>query len=680
VLIPWLVVILTPVSILSQESSNQPPNKPPKHEILNSEEQRKFVEEHSFTNPSYRQKLREINATATSAQGSPQVRMIYLVPSDKNIRSDYQSAIGNAISDLQLFFRNQLGGKTFSLHSPTVEVYQTNHSTTFYTTADTGSNSFFSSVITDGFALSGGGFNDPNNLWVFYVDADPPCGQTIGGGGGVALLAGNDLRGLTGQPNIPACPNETPDLGGINRWIGGLGHEIGHAFGLSHPPGCDQGACTGAQFAATSLMWAGYAAYPTTHLLDDDESLLLASQFFNFLTLDPSEKYSIHGSIKLNESTPISGATVKINETQMVVVTDLNGDFNFSSLPAGGNYTVSAAAAGALFEPESVLFNNLDRNQVANFSPRQFAIAGRVTGSGNPLAGVTVTLSGFINATTTTDNFGNYGFPAVTAVGIYLIKPVDTSIYTFNSQSITALDSNKTIDFAGTAKVFAITGRVSLNNNGMPGVTVFVAGSQSGDTVTDANGNYLLSGLAGGGSYSVIPSKADYTFAPPNQTFNQLDGNKVADFTAHLNFGIPILISEENSTRGLALDSVLRLREPFQPTYQIPWSVDRRTRLILFATNFELANNETAAAVTAEAEDSTHLNHFLPVEQVAKVPGFAWLNFIIVRLDVAEVGDVLVRIRYRGISSNRVRVGVGHIGGGLLDDPGAVPTPGRPPQ
>ncbi len=43
---------------------------------------------------------------------------------------------------------------------------------------------------------------------------------------------------------------------------------------------------------------------------------------------------------------------------------------------------------------------------------------------------------------------------------------------------------------------------------------------------------------------------------------------------------------------------------------------------------------------------------------------------------MGDIGDVLVGITYRGVASNRVRVGMGHIGGGPPDDPGAVPTPG----
>ncbi len=39
---------------------------------------------------------------------------------------------------------------------------------------------------------------------------------------------------------------------------------------------------------------------------------------------------------------------------------------------------------------------------------------------------------------------------------------------------------------------------------------------------------------------------------------------------------------------------------------------------------------------------------------------------------------MLVRIKYRGIASNRVRVGIGQVGGGPPDDINAVPTPGLP--
>jgi uncharacterized protein GlcG (DUF336 family) len=99
---------------------------------------------------------------------------------------------------------------------------------------------------------------------------------------------------------------------------------------------------------------------------------------------------------------------------------------------------------------------------------------------------------------------------------------------------------------------------------------------------------------------------------------------------------------------------------------------------MLFAMNFQLQTGDTASDVTVRAEDSTHQLYSLPVEHVGPTPGQPWATSIVVKLDpaIGDVGDVLVGLTYRGVSSNRVRVGIGHIGGGPPDDPGAVPTPG----
>ncbi|HEV7377546.1 MAG TPA: DUF4214 domain-containing protein [Pyrinomonadaceae bacterium] len=371
------LLLLTHLSIFAQdtlrENSTLQQNNPlGRIEVPDSEEQRRFVEEHSFNNPSFHKKQSErmsVEATTALSQGSKQVRVIYLVPADKSFRADYQNAIASAISHLQSFYRDQLGGGyAFSLHSPIVEVYQTPHTSAFYST---GNNSrpggFYESVLADGFALTGGSFNDPNNRWIFYVDADLICGQYIGSTSGISLLPANDLRGLTSQPTVPICSTDRSEVLSVNRWIGGLGHELGHAFNLPHPPGCDDGNCTGGQYTYKSLMYVGYYYYPDTYLLDENKAQLLAGGFFNALTLDPAARYDISGRITNSDHSALAGATITINETQASVVSDANGNFNFTGLPSGGNYTISVTKAGYRFTP-NVLFNNLDRNQIANFT------------------------------------------------------------------------------------------------------------------------------------------------------------------------------------------------------------------------------------------------------------------------------------------------------------------------
>lgn len=139
----------------------------------------------------------------------------------------------------------------------------------------------------------------------------------------------------------------------------------------------------------------------------------------------------------------------------------------------------------------------------------------------------------------------------------------------------------------------------------------------------------------------------------------------------------PILFSSSDSTRAIAVDSLTNTREPFSAFTPVSFSTDRSTRLMLFAGNLRLQDDEDLANVTADAEDAAHALFALTVEAVKPVPDQNWAVAVIVRLndELVDPGDVLVRIYYRGVASNRVRVGIGHTGGGPPDDFGAVPTP-----
>jgi uncharacterized protein GlcG (DUF336 family) len=142
--------------------------------------------------------------------------------------------------------------------------------------------------------------------------------------------------------------------------------------------------------------------------------------------------------------------------------------------------------------------------------------------------------------------------------------------------------------------------------------------------------------------------------------------------------GGPVLISQADSTRGIAFDSVTHQREPFSAVAPISFGSDAATRIMLFGMNLHLQADELASAVTADAEDSEHHSYPLTVEYIGSVPDQPWAMSIIVRLnpEMADLGDVLMRIKYHGLESNRIRLGIGHTGGGPPDDQGAVPTPG----
>ncbi len=142
----------------------------------------------------------------------------------------------------------------------------------------------------------------------------------------------------------------------------------------------------------------------------------------------------------------------------------------------------------------------------------------------------------------------------------------------------------------------------------------------------------------------------------------------------------PILISHADSTRAIAIDSATKQREPFNPVSSVSFGPDNQTRIMLFAMNLDLQPGDSAASITVEAEDGAHKTYSLPVEHVGAVPDQPWATSIVVKLpnELKDVGDVLVQINYRSVRSNRVRVGLGYIGGGPSDDVGAIPTPGSP--
>lgn len=139
----------------------------------------------------------------------------------------------------------------------------------------------------------------------------------------------------------------------------------------------------------------------------------------------------------------------------------------------------------------------------------------------------------------------------------------------------------------------------------------------------------------------------------------------------------PVLISHADSTRAIAFDSVTRRREPFNTTAEISFGSDSATRIMLFAMNLSLPPSES---LTADAEAADRSIYSLTVEHIGPVANQPWLSSIVLRLppELPAAGDVLVRIKYQNLTSNRVRVGIGQVGGGPPDDLNAVPTPGLP--
>ena len=219
---------------------------------------------------------------------------------------------------------------------------------------------------------------------------------------------------------------------------------------------------------------------------------------------------------------------------------------------------------------------------------------------------------------------------------------------------------------------FTVSGAVTDGSgNGIANVTMVLLSDVAGTQITFTNqdGNYVLP-FAGGVSHNlrVTPSRTGLSFNPLAALFtssNPLSENQTASFVGTASQAPPagqppVLLTQENSLRALALDSVTLTSEAFGVSGPHNFSADKRTRVVLFAVNVDLGPGETSSVIEAQAEDSLAQIFPLTVEHFGAVPNMPWLKQIIVKLpdSVANSVEVRVSIKVRNTSSNKVIVKV----------------------
>lgn len=263
----------------------------------------------------------------------------------------------------------------------------------------------------------------------------------------------------------------------------------------------------------------------------------------NYLAAAPNEKFAVTGRIVDENGAGMAGVTVALSGSQNVTTaTDADGQYHFSNLPTSGVYTVTPSRRHYTLSPASYEIVTPAGDQIFNSAAtfNHHAIAGRVAdGAGNPLAAVTVTLSGSQSMTTTTAADGNYVFADLSAGGNYTVTPRKTS-YAFSpaNQTFNDLDSDQSQNFDGTFVTYYIAGiLVNANNYPIPGATVTLSGSQNRTTTSDVSGNFSFTGLPSEGNYTVTPTLISYSFNPSSTTYSALAANQygvyVATYTTH---------------------------------------------------------------------------------------------------------------------------------------------------
>ena len=211
-----------------------------------------------------------------STRSTGTVRVLYAIPSDREFRADASEAIANALVDLQSWYRRELGGLTFSIYETTPEVCRMSEPEAYYESGNA-----WARVVEGVQPCAPVQHGHPDFVWVIYPDVEEACDEPHElGAGGLGLTILPDIEGITNPGKDFYRCGEQSYFDPIGRWIGGLGHELGHALGLPHPPGCDPwDPATCDDLEALSLMHDGYAPYPDTYLLPDDKEILIRSPF-----------------------------------------------------------------------------------------------------------------------------------------------------------------------------------------------------------------------------------------------------------------------------------------------------------------------------------------------------------------------------------------------------------------
>jgi uncharacterized protein (DUF1800 family) len=144
----------------------------------------------------------------------------------------------------------------------------------------------------------------------------------------------------------------------------------------------------------------------------------------------------------------------------------------------------------------------------------------------------------------------------------------------------------------------------------------------------------------------------------------------------------PILLTAPDSTRALAAKQTGKSSGDRLPSAENN-AFDLYSRIVLYVTNVELMTGEGASAFRVYAEDARGRRYRFPVSNIKLVDRRSRIYALFVELrdeignweQPAEKGDMLVSVAWRGLESNRVRLGLGATGGAIKDDAGAVPTP-----
>ncbi|QQS48739.1 MAG: VCBS repeat-containing protein [Acidobacteriota bacterium] len=299
-------------------------------------------------------------------------------------------------------------------------------------------------------------------------------------------------------------------------------------------------------------------------------------------------------------------------------LTGTTSSFNFPTVnpiqpPKQGEFFVSKIAVQA----DLAITKEDARDPV--MIDNEFSYTLKVTNAGpDPAEGVVVTDTlpaeglAFVSATpgrgscqgtsTVTCNIGPLAIGESVEIEI-TVRPTQLGMLT-NMASVSAVTAdpdatdNTATQQTAVVALPSIAGRVRLGS-GAPfaGASVALTGTQTGMRISDASGRYQFAELQAGGNYTVTPSLRDYVFQPPAQSFDNLTGDRTANFTAiRCDFAISPINQAFPAAGGNGTITVAA------PDSQCPWTVTSNASWITITSAANLTGSGTVSFNVAPAE------------------------------------------------------------------------------
>ncbi|WP_433064264.1 cellulose binding domain-containing protein [Dactylosporangium sp. CS-033363] len=205
--------------------------------------------------------------SASSSPAGPAlktVRVFWLKPTDVAFDQRYPDGIAAVMREAQRYYKQELG-RTFTLNATVVEVVNGEHDRNWYinTNCDPNGDRYWCVVGNMHQELMRRfGIANPDSRWLCVGEISAEDVGKSGGGAspGWVTLSGHDADGGAGLN------------GPMNRWYGGMVHELGHGFGLPDSTSTDG-----------TPMSASFYSYPNTHFSQAQKTAILNGRYGSFL-------------------------------------------------------------------------------------------------------------------------------------------------------------------------------------------------------------------------------------------------------------------------------------------------------------------------------------------------------------------------------------------------------------